>query len=455
MLNFDSKSAIINLRRSNEFLGDIRMQYAQEIWAKTLEIMERELGLSKTTINTWFDDTKALSFSDNCLTLLIEIPLKRTTVEQQYTERIKEALKLLFSSDIDLVITAQANTSIQQEISQFSEELSFERFIVGKSNDLAYAAAKAVAQAPGASYNPLFIYGGSGLGKTHLLNAIAITVKKNNPNAKINYVKGDDFTSEFIESIQARKGDEFREKYRQADLLLIDDIQFIAGKAQTQEEFFHTFNALYESKKQIVLTSDRLPKEMVNLEERLRTRFEWGLMADIQPPNYETRMAIISLKCKRLGLDLSEAQREIIANNVTSNVRQIEGTIKKIHAYSNLLGNDISQDIVERAIKDMFHEHPGLNPTPEIIVREVAKYFQVDEPTIVGKNKSKEVALPRQISMYLIRELIQSSFPEIGRYFNRDHSTVMHSVNKIEDEIRSNEELRNEIKDIRKNILEM
>jgi len=178
-------------------------------------------------------------------------------------------------------------------------------------------------------------------------------------------------------------------------------------------------------------------------------------MADIQPPNYETRMAIISLKCKRLGLDLSEAQREIIANNVTSNVRQIEGTIKKIHAYSNLLGNDISQDIVERAIKDMFHEHPGLNPTPEIIVREVAKYFQVEEPTIVGKNKSKEVALPRQISMYLIRELIQSSFPEIGRYFNRDHSTVMHSVNKIEDEIRVNEELRNEIKDIRKNILEM
>lgn len=430
------------------------MQYAQEIWAKTLEIMERELGLSKTTINTWFDDTKALSFSDNCLTLLIELPLKRTTVEQQYTARIKEALKLLFSADISLVITARADQPVQAESSQFSEDFSFDRFVVGNSNEFAHAAAKAVAQAPASSYNPLLIYGGSGLGKTHLLNAIAITIKKENPNAKINYVKGDDFTSELIESIQAGKGDEFREKYRKSDLLLVDDIQFIAGKERTQEEFFHTFNALYESKKQIVLTSDRLPKEMVNLEERLRTRFESGLMADIQPPDYETRMAIINLKCKRLGLSLSETQRETIANNVTSNIRQIEGTIKKIHAYSNLLGNEITQEIVERAIKDMFHEHPRLNPTPEIIIKEVAKYFQVDEPTILGKNKSKEAVLPRQISMYLIRELLQSSYPEIGRIFKRDHATVIHSFNKIEEELRKNEDFRNEIKDIRNNILE-
>ncbi len=430
------------------------MQYAQEIWAKTLEIMERELGLSKTTINTWFDDTRALSFSDNCLTLLIELELKRTTVERQYTERIKEALKLLFSSDISLVITDRATTIPQPVASPFSEDFSFDRFVVGNSNVFAHAAAKAVAQAPASSYNPLLIYGGSGLGKTHLLNAIALTIKKDNPNAKINYVKGDDFTSELIESIQSGKGDEFRDKYRKSDLLLVDDIQFIAGKERTQEEFFHTFNALYEAKKQIVLTSDRLPKEMVNLEERLRTRFEWGLMADIQPPDYETRMAIINLKCKRLGLDLTQTQRDTIANNVTSNVRQIEGTIKKIHAYSNLLGNEITQDIVERAIKDMFQEHPGLNPTPEIIIKEVSKYFQVDENALIGKNKSKETVLPRQISMYLIRELIQLSYPDIGKYFNRDHSTVIHAVNKIEETIRTDSEFKNEIKDIRNNILE-
>lgn len=430
------------------------MQYAQEIWAKTLEIMERELGLSKTTINTWFDDTRALSFSDNCLTLLIELELKRTTVERQYTERIKEALKLLFSSDISLVITNRETTIPHPVASPFSEDFSFDRFVVGNSNVFAHAAAKAVAQAPASSYNPLLIYGGSGLGKTHLLNAIALTIKKDNPNAKINYVKGDDFTSELIESIQSGKGDEFRDKYRKSDLLLVDDIQFIAGKERTQEEFFHTFNALYEAKKQIVLTSDRLPKEMVNLEERLRTRFEWGLMADIQPPDYETRMAIINLKCKRLGLDLTQTQRDTIANNVTSNVRQIEGTIKKIHAYSNLLGNEITQDIVERAIKDMFQEHPGLNPTPEIIIKEVSKYFQVDENALIGKNKSKETVLPRQISMYLIRELIQLSYPDIGKYFNRDHSTVIHAVNKIEETIRTDSEFKNEIKDIRNNILE-
>ena len=431
------------------------MQYAQEIWAKTLEIMERELGMSKTCVDTWFVDIQALSFTDNCLTLFIKNDFVRGYVESQYSKWITDALRILFSMEIRLRVVDKTEEAETVSKRQFDEEYSFDRFVVGNSNTFAHAAAKAVAQAPATSYNPLLIYGGSGLGKTHLLNAIAGTIEKNNPSAKIIYVKGDDFTNEFIESIQARTADEFRNKYRAADLLLVDDIQFIAGRERTQEEFFHTFNALYEAKKQIVLTSDRLPKEMVNLEERLRTRFEWGLMVDIQPPDYETRMAIINLKCKRLGLELSGKQKETIANNVTSNVRQIEGTIKKIYAYSELLQTDTTQDIVERAIKDMFQEHPGLNPTPEIIIKEVSKYYQIEETVLIGKNQSKGTVLPRQVAMYLIREIIHSSFPDIGKIFGgRDHTTVIHAHNKIKDMIKTNHEFKNEIKDIRNNILE-
>lgn len=431
------------------------MQYAQEIWAKTLEILERELGMSKTSIDTWFVDIKAVSFENNCLTVLIKNDFVRGYVESQYASRITEALKILFSVDIKLRVTdseEEAEAPVQR---RFTEEYSFERFVVGSSNTFAHAAAKAVAQAPATSYNPLLIYGGSGLGKTHLLFAIANTVEKNNPSANIVYVKGADFINEFIESIQARTADEFRNKYREADLLLVDDIQFIAGHPRTEEEFFHTFNTLHEAHKQIVLISDRLPSEMVNLEERLRTRFESGLIVDIQPPDYETRLAIINLKCRRLGLDLAAKQKETIANNVTSNVRQIEGVIKKIHAYSSLLQTEITDEIVQRAISDMIIENPGLNPTPEIIIKEVSKYYQIEETVLLGKNQSKGTVLPRQIAMYLIREIIHSSFPDIGKMFSgRDHTTVLHAYNKIKDMIRTNQEFKIEIKDIRNNILE-
>ncbi len=431
------------------------MQYAQEIWAKTLEILERELGMSKTSIDTWFVDIKPVSFVDNCLTVLIKNDFVRGYVETQYATWITNALKILFSVDISLrVIDREAEPEETAE-HQFNEEYSFERFVVGSSNTFAHAAAKAVAQAPGTSYNPLLIYGGSGLGKTHLLFAIAGTVEKNNPSAHIVYVKGADFINEFIESIQARTADEFRNKYREADLLLVDDIQFIAGHPRTEEEFFHTFNTLHEAKKQIVLISDRLPSEMVNLEERLRTRFESGLIVDIQPPDFETRLAIINLKCKRLGLDLTAKQKETIANNITSNVRQIEGVIKKIHAYSSLLQTEISDEIVQRAISDMIRENPGLNPTPEIIIKEVCKYYRVEEPVLLGKNQSKSTVLPRQIAMYLIREILGTSFPDIGKIFSdRHHTTVIYAHTTIKDKIKADREFQNEIKDIRNNILE-
>ncbi|MEG2570909.1 MAG: chromosomal replication initiator protein DnaA, partial [Clostridia bacterium] len=321
-------------------------------------------------------------------------------------------------------------------------------------NKFAHAAAMAVANAPASTYNPLLIYGGSGLGKTHLLTAISRTIHKKTPDAHVVYVKGDDFTNELIACIQNGTVPAFRSKYRTSDLLLVDDIQFIAGKESTQEEFFHTFNELYQVGKQIVLTSDRLPMEMVQLEERLRTRFEWGLMADIQPPDFETRMAIINLKANRLGLEIPQNLKEIIANNVTANVRQIEGTVKKILAYRDLVDYDITQETVEKAIKDMFLENPGLNPTPDLIIREVSRFYQIDESAIIGKNRAKNTVFPRQVAMFLIRDLTNLSFPDIGKAFGgRDHTTVMHSVNKIEAQIKSQDDFKNQVRDIRSNIV--
>lgn len=433
------------------------MNSAADVWATVLNLMEKELGMSTTTIATWFDDANAVSLTGDKLVIVTPAKFKKEVIINHHADKIKEALKLLFSVDMQFEIYAEEEISTDHlpECTPGSaeDEYSFERFVVGDSNKFAHAAAMAVANAPASVYNPLLIYGGSGLGKTHLLTAIAGTIHKKNADANVVYVKGENFTNELIDCIKSGTVADFRNKYRNSDLLLVDDIQFIAGKESTQEEFFHTFNSLYEAKKQIVLTSDRLPMEMVTLEERLRTRFEWGLMADIQPPDYETRMAIISLKANRLGLDLPQSLKQIIANNVTSNVRQIEGTVKKILAYRDLLSSEITQDTVEKAIKDMFMENPGLNPTPEIIIREVSKFYQIDESAIIGKNRSKDTVLPRQVAMYLIRELTNLSFPDIGKSFGgRDHTTVMHSVSKIEGMIKKQDDFKGQIKDIRNNI---
>jgi len=434
------------------------MNNASDVWAKILSIMEHELGMSQTTVSTWFDDLTAVSLSNNNLILVTPAKFKKEIILNHHAAKIREALKLLFSVDMDFEIYAEEEIStdhiktVQDEANE--DEYSFERFVVGDSNKFAHAAAKAVANAPGETYNPLLIYGESGLGKTHLLKAIVNVIKKNNPNAKVAYIKGDDFTNELIDAIQSGTVQEFRNKYRETDALLVDDIQFIAGKISTQEEFFHTFNTLHEAKKQIVLTSDRLPKEMVALEERLRTRFEWGLMADIQPPNFETRMAIISLKANRLGLQLEQKYKEIIANNVTANVRQIEGTVKKILAYRDLLSDSITQETVERAIKDMFMENRNQIPTPELIIKEVSKYYQIEPSALVGKNRSKETVIPRQVAIYLVREITNMSYPDIGKHFGgRDHTTAMHAHKKMEAEMEKQDSLNKIIKDIRNNIL--
>ena len=318
---------------------------------------------------------------------------------------------------------------------------------------MTYAAARAVAEKPAEHYNPLFIYGDSGLGKTHLLYAIANALRKKRPDARIVYVKGDDFTNELIASIRENRNAEFREKYRQTDILLMDDIQFIAGKIQTQEEFFHTFNTLYESGRQIVLTSDRPPKEITQLEDRLRTRFEWGLMVDVAPPDFETRFAIIQNKAAMLGVKLPGDVMDYIAENITSNVRQIEGTLNKILAYRDLLDDQVNEETVGRAIRDMLKKSNDFAPTPKIIVSYICNYFNVDEDTLRGQSRSRDVVAARQIAIYLIRRMSGMSLNDIGKEFgDRDHSTIMHSLDKVEKQMRTDPAFAEKVKEITTNI---
>ena len=326
---------------------------------------------------------------------------------------------------------------------------------MGPSNKLAYAAAQAVAQNPAQNYNPLFIYGDSGLGKTHLIYAIAHVIRQRNRNARIAYVKGDDLTNELVAAIQAgpAKSAEMREKYRQADLLLVDDVQFIAGRKQTQEEFFHTFNTLYESGKQIVLTSDRPPHEMTQLEDRLMTRFEWGLLVDVSPPDFETRMAIVKNKAAMMGLDLPDKIASYIAENVTANVRQLEGTVNKIKAYKDLLGSTADEETVNRAIQDMLKRSNEYIPSPSAIIDYICKYYNLDEAVLRGQQRNRDAVLARQIAMYLIRSMTNLSLDDIGREFgNRDHSTVIHSLDKVEEQMKKSPTFAETVKEIKTNI---
>ena len=311
----------------------------------------------------------------------------------------------------------------------------------------------AVTEKPGENYNPLFIYGDSGLGKTHLLYAIANALRKKRPAAKIVYIKGDDFTNELVASIRENRNAEFREKYRQTDILLMDDIQFIAGKIQTQEEFFHTFNTLYESGKQIVLTSDRPPKEITQLEDRLRTRFEWGLMVDVAPPDFETRFAIVQNKAALLGVKLPNEVTDYIAENITSNVRQIEGTLNKILAYRDLLDDQVNEETVSRAIRDMLKKSNDFAPTPKTIISYICSYCGVDEATLRGQSRGREVVAARQIAIYLIRRMSGMSLNDIGKEFgDRDHSTILHSLEKVEKQMRSDPAFAEKVKEITTNI---
>ena len=427
------------------------------VWAKVLGYMEEQLGA--VTISTWFDDAEVVELNDEQLILYSPSDFRRDVIRKRCADYIHEALKQLFNSDAKLVVFGDKELSTYRNRGEsitamdFNPQFNFENFVVGPSNRFAHSAAIAVSNHPGDVYNPLFIYGPPGVGKTHLLYAIANGIRKNKPEAKIVYIKGDQFTNELIAAIQSGKNIEFRNKYREADLFLIDDIQFIAGKETTQEEFFHTFNKLYEEHKQIVMTSDRKPSDMLTLEDRLKTRFEWGLLADIQPPDYETRMAILKNKAVHLGLDLSDDVCNYIAINITNNVRQIEGTVKKIMAYRDLNNMPLDLANISRAINDMFKVEGNALPTPSLIISQVCKFYSVDEIALRGSQKSRGIAEPRQVAMYLVRKLTNLSFPDIGREFGKDHSTAIYNINKVEMALKDgNTELQNNIRDITANI---
>lgn len=426
------------------------MNAANDILQMALDQME----LNPTIRQAWFSKTEAVSFQNDCLLLHTPIPFHKEIIETRFLRDMQDKLSELFGAAITVEIVSGDELPAQPAAapSVQEEEYTFENFIVGSSNRFAHAAAIAVANDRGREYNPLFIYGQPGLGKTHLLHAIGNVVRKNHPQYRIIYVKGEDFTNELITAIQASSVPAFRGKYRMADLLLIDDIQFIAGKERTQEEFFHTFNTLYEAGKQIVLTSDRPPKEMSTLEDRMRSRFENGVLADIQPPDLETRMAIIADKAKKLGCELPQDVMYEIAENLKSNVRQLQGTIKKIKAKHELGGEPITIKMAQTVIDEVKSINPGLNPTPQMILQAVSNFYSLPVDQILANKRSKDTVVPRQMAMYLVRKLTSSSLPEIGKVFGRDHTTVMHACNKIEDARKQNAETDDIINTLIENI---
>ena len=434
------------------------MNSLTDVWGNVLQQMSRQLA--PTTINTWFDEVEVVTMEDSAFVLHCGNEFKKKTIEARFLSYIRDALRDLFSADFEIKILNDEQLSAYHGVApdypgdlNDSGAFTFETYVVGPSNKLAYAAAHAVSERPGVNYNPLFIYGDSGLGKTHLLYAIAHGLKKNHPDAKIVYIKGDDFTNELVASIREGKNAEFREKYRQATLLLVDDVQFIAGKEQTQEEFFHTFNSLYEAGKQIVLTSDRPPREMTKLEDRLRTRFEWGLMVDVTPPDYETRLAIVKNKSAMLGVKLSDPVTDLIAENVTANVRQIEGTLNKILAYYDLMGSAMSQEDILRAIRDMIKKNNEYIPTAQAVVNYICSTYHIDEDVLRGQSRGREVVTARQIAMYLMRRMICMNLVDIGKEFgDRDHTTVLHSLDKVEKQMRSDPAFAEIVKQITTNI---
>ena len=384
------------------------------VWAKVLNYLEDRL--TATMVSAWFDDAEVVELNEEHLILYSPNEFRREIIARRCTEYVQDALKEVFNSDAKLKVFGDEElnkykTQGKQSLTMdFNPQFSFENFVVGPSNRFAHGAAIAVTNSSGQVYNPLFIYGPPGVGKTHLLYAIANGIRKHNPNANVVYIKGDQFTNELIDAIQTGKNIEFRSKYREADLFLIDDIQFIAGKDSTQEEFFHTFNKLYEEHKQIVMTSDRKPSDMLTLEERLRTRFEWGLLASIEAPDYETRMAIIKTKAISLGLELSDEVCNYIAVNVTNNVRQIEGTVKKIMAYRDLNNMPLDLPNISRAIDDLFKSEGNALPTPNLIISQVCKFYSVDESVLRGTLKNKGRALPSDLNISsMAREILGRS----------------------------------------------
>ena len=424
------------------------------VWAKILGYLEERL--TSVTVSGWFDDAEVVELNEEQLVIYSPSDFRRDFIRRRCTDYIQDALKEIFNSDAKLVVLDDKERQEKKEqggVLEFNPQFTFDNFVVGPTNSFSYNAALAVANNPGVTYNPLFLYGPPGVGKTHLLYAIANKVRRKNPDAKIVYIKGDQFINELISAIKSGNNLAFRTKYREADLFLVDDIQFIAGKDSTQEEFFHTFNELHERNKQIVMTSDRKPSDMLTLEARLRSRFESGLLSSIAAPDYETRMAIIKTKANSLGLDLADDVCNYIAINVTNNVRQIEGTVKKIMAYRDINKMPLDLPNVSRAIEDMFKAEGNALPTPSLIISQVCKFYSVDDSVIRGTQKNKAAVEARHMAVYLIRELTNLSTTSIGKELGKDHTTILYSCDKIKYALQAGDvNLQNHVRDITANI---
>ena len=431
------------------------MRSAADVWEKVKSLMEG--SMTAVAIDTWFGDVEAVALEDTRLVLCVPTDFKRNIIRSRFQSGVEAALKELFSFDVDVALLLPeerdayaAQGSSPNPVGGEADKYTFERFVVGSTNKFAFTAAQKVADEPGGAYNPLFIYGQSGLGKTHLLHAIANRVSQNHPGYRILYIQSEDFVNELIGNL--RRGIDmqgFRDKYRNVDLFLMDDVQFIAGKDSSEEELFHTFNTLYEQKKQIVFTSDRPPHEMLRLEQRLRTRFEQGLPADIQPPDYETRVALLKNKALERGISLPEPVLSYVAENITSNVRQIEGVVNKIMAFQELMGEQVDIDTTIRAVRDILKAKENFLPSADTIIQEVARFYELDASAVTGQSQNKEISTARNVAMYIIREMTQLSLAEIGQQFGgRHHSTVLNSINRVEKMMKDKPEMSEIIRDI-------
>ena len=446
------------------------MDFIKENWDLIKETLRTEYDLSDISYKTWVKPLTFHSVKDDVVTIMIPSDQAHALkyISSKYGSYFQVTISEMMDHtyDISFILESDVNDemmtppgavyNINYENAHLNPKYRFDTFVVGNNNKFAHSASLAVAESPGEAYNPLYLYGGAGLGKTHLMHSIGHFILDQNPDKKVLYVTSEQFTNEVIESIRsgnAAKMNKFREKYRTVDVLLIDDVQFIIGKESTQEEFFHTFNVLHAAGKQIILSSDKPPKEMETLEERFRSRFEWGLIADIQPPDYETRMAILKKNAENCNKEINEDILDYIATNIKSNIRELEGAYNKVIAFSRLNKVEITLDNVKEALNDIISPNVSRQITPQLIISVVAEHFGITADDITSKRRNSEFVLPRQICMYLCRKLTDESLQNIGKALGKkDHTTVIHGIDKITDDMQVNEELKNKIDIITKKI---
>ena len=448
------------------------MEELKQKWDLIIQTLKEDYDITDMSFRTWIKPIQVYSVVGDKITLLIpennndsdgkglSYNMRVGYIERKYLAAITLTIAEIMGREYDVTLMSsidkekidkkqkQKDTSASKNnnIQNLNPNYTFETFVIGNNNNLAHAASLAVAETPGEVYNPLFIYGGVGLGKTHLMQAIAHFIIKTKPELKVLYVTSETFTNELIDSVKNQKNSEFREKYRNIDVLLIDDIQFIIGKESTQEEFFHTFNALYQDRKQIVISSDRPPKEMETLSERLRTRFEMGLPVDIQIPTYETKMAILNKKAELGGYDIPYEVKDYVATHIKSSIRELEGAITKLSAFAKLSSNPITVEFAEEALKDLISPDSRREITPELIIDIVAEHFNIKSEDILSQKRSADIVYPRQIAMYLCRQMTTNTVQSLGKAFgNRDHTTILHGADKINKMVISDENTKSTI----------